>query len=162
MTDFCECTGPHRYATDLYGNQAECLTCGKLEAIEVDRLNAEIACLKAELREAWMQVNSLMRECDEALVQVPGVVIHHLRTILDEAEHHLPGSVAQNNIIYAANRALDATAPADAKAALDRLLRQARAEGMRKAYDLSGQYHQITHIRAAILAAAEQEGRGDE
>jgi len=102
----------------------------------------------------------LTADRDAALAQVPGVVIHHLRTILDEAEHHLPGSVAQNNIIYAANKALDALAPADATAALDRIKRQAWAEGMRKAYDLSGQYHQITHIRAAILAATEQEERG--
>ena len=29
-------------------------------------------------------------------------------------------------------------------------------EGMRRAYELSGQYHQITHIRAAILAEMEK------
>lgn len=45
--------------------------------------------------------------------------------------------------------------PADANAALEAYGREKVREGMQRAYDLSGQYHQITHIRAAILAEME-------
>ena len=54
-------------------------------------------------------------------------------------------------------RAIRAITPADATAALDRIKRQARIEGLQQAYDLSGGYHQVTHIRAAILAAIKGE-----
>lgn len=118
------------------------------------------------LRLQQAEIARLTVELDAALAQVPEVVIHHLRTILDEAEHHLPGSVAQNNIIYAANKA-----PADATAALDRIKRQARAEGMRKAAEMLRSRNVGMHpvyVKAtgedadAILAAADREERGDE
>ena len=69
-----------------------------------------------------------------------------------------------------------ALTPADAKTTLDRLLRQARAEGMREAAKLipsgwTGEAHVsnmdfgpnvAANARAAILAAADREERGDE
>lgn len=114
--------------------------------------------------EAELENVRLRRERDAALAQVPRVVIHHLRTILDEAEHHTPGSVAQNIIIYAANKALDALTPADATAAIDRIKRQARAEGMRKAATICNRSYGdgLGAAHKAILAAAEQEERNDE
>lgn len=45
--------------------------------------------------------------------------------------------------------------PTNAKAALEAYGREKMREGMQRAYELSGQYHQVTHIRAAILAEME-------
>ena len=97
----------------------------------------------------------LTAERDAALAQVAGASDPHAIWAAMDSIHD--SDTTLDDYATAVSRAIRALTPAAAKAALDRIKRQARIEGLQQAYDLSGGYHQVTHIRAAILAAIKGE-----
>jgi hypothetical protein len=124
---------------------------------EIERLTKERdSYFNAGTREMKRAAEALTRavlaeaERDEARAQVAAsydAVAEYIETVplevTDRQEHA---------------KAIRALASDHAHSALEAYGREKVREGMRWAYDLSGRYHQITHIRAAILADMEKEG----
>lgn len=130
-------------------------------------VTARIDAMRDDIITLGAQVNSLMRERDAALAQVATAYEAGAAAADQFDGYSIPAAFWPHEIA----RAIRTLTPTDATAALDRLLRQARAEGMRKAADLipsgwTGEAH-VTNMdfgpnvaakaRSAILAAARQE-----
>lgn len=133
---------------------------------------ARIDAMRDDIITLGAQVNSLMRERDAALAQVAGAFEAAAQTIDTAGDGVVAEALGQRlccsgyhcgcmgaDVSTYLQHIIRALTPADATAALDRIKRQARAEGMRRAATICNRSYGdgLGAAHKAILAAAKQE-----